>query len=85
MSIKIKSQLINKFGTKHAKEKKKNYVNKVGQGEIIKTHTHTPRRTHTDTHNHGNRHRKHQKKSNETGRITQNISQSLKDGNRKKL
>ena len=50
MSIKIKSQLINKFGTKHAKEKKKNYVNKVGQGEIIKTHTHTLHGAHTLTH-----------------------------------
>ena len=50
------SQFINKFGTKHAKEKKeKNYVDKVGQGEIIKTHAHTAHThtltvTHTHTH-----------------------------------
>lgn len=83
------SQFINKLGTKHAKEKKeKNYVNKVGQGEIIKTHTHGTHtdsgNTHAHAHNHGNRHRKHETKSNETGRITQNISQCFKDLNRKK-
>lgn len=56
------------------RRRKNNYVNKVGQGEIIKTHAHT-----AHTHNHGNRHRKHETKSNETGRITQNISQCFKD------